>query len=38
MFDVFLEVTINEKGKLQGRSRSQFNEVTHFRILKREEM
>lgn len=29
---------INEKGKLQGRSRSQFNEVTHFRILKREEM
>lgn len=29
---------INERGKKQGRSRSQFNEVTHFRILKRKEM
>ena len=29
---------INERGKLQGRSPSQFNEVTHFRILKRKEM
>ena len=29
---------INERGKKQGRSRSQFNEVTHFRILKRTEM
>lgn len=29
---------INEKGKTQGRSRDQFNEATHFRILKRKEM
>lgn len=29
---------INEKGKKQGRTHSQFNEATHFRILKREEM
>ena len=29
---------INDKGKKQGRTKSQFNEATHFRILKRKEM
>ena len=29
---------INERGKQQGRSEADYNRVTHFRILKREEM
>ncbi len=29
---------INAKGKKQGRSRSDYEEVTHFRILRRDEM
>ena len=29
---------INDKGKKQGRTKSQFNEATHFGILKRKEM